>query len=89
MASIRADTDSRVLMCEPVDADADPAPIEALEGVAGVTRDRAIWRVELAEGADGTAMLAAVAQAHPFLRVEVDRPTLETVFVRMVKGRAS
>jgi ABC-2 type transport system ATP-binding protein len=84
LAAIRAAEDTGQILCEPLTADADLAPLSALDFVARAVRDGSEVRLTLKPGVDATAALSAVAGALPSRRVEWTRATLEDVFVKLV-----
>jgi ABC-2 type transport system ATP-binding protein len=88
LAEVQART-SGTLRCEPVDPDVDLGPLEALDTVTRATRTDGEVVVELVDDADASATLAQVAAAVPMGRVEIERPTLEDVFVRIVGSRGA
>ncbi len=87
LAEVHGRAGSGTLVCEPTDPALDVSVLEALDGVAAVKRDRAFLRIGLQPEADPSAVLARVAQARPMARVEVERPSLEETFVRIVQDR--
>jgi len=84
LAAIRAAEDTRQIVCEPLEAEADLAPLSALPFVARAVRDGGVVRIALNPEADATTALPAVAGALPCRRVEWTRATLEDVFVKLV-----
>ncbi len=84
LAEARTSVDANLLVCAPRDPAADLGPLQRLAGVAGVRRERGTVRVSLEEGRDPSAMIPAVARALPMARVEVERLSLEEIFVRTV-----
>lgn len=87
LADVKGDGVSKFLLCEPVNPDADFSAVQAIGGVADVRRDRTWLRVELEPEADASALLAKVAHAMPMARVEIERPSLEDTFVRIIQDR--
>ena len=87
LAEARAQGGAGTLVCEPTDPAADLADLAQLDGVAEVSREKAAVRVALAEGVVPSAMLARVAAAVPMAKIEVERLTLEEIFVRTVARR--
>ncbi len=84
LAAIRAAEDTRQIVCEPLDSEADLAPLAALPFVARAVREAGQVRLTLHPEADATTALPAVAGALPCRRVEWTRATLEDVFVKLV-----
>jgi ABC-2 type transport system ATP-binding protein len=88
LAEIRRNHDPRAISFEPLDPMADISRLRDVRGVTGVTRDGAGYEIALAAGADAPAVLRELVSALPPARVELRRPTLEDVFVRIVKPGA-
>ncbi len=88
IAAIRANYDPRSVLFESLTPGADVTPLGSVPGVQSVRRDRTGWEVDLADGADPAAVLRGLAAAVPASRIELRRPTLEDVFVKIVGGGA-
>ncbi len=88
VAGIRAKYDPRTILFEPRDPDADLAPLRALAQVRDVRAMNGAFEISLSEGTDPSAVMAEVVGAVPAARVELNRPTLEEVFVHIVTGDA-
>jgi ABC-2 type transport system ATP-binding protein len=86
LSSIRRRHNPRAIRFEPFEAGADVTPLRQVPGVMGVQVDGSSYRVELAPGTDPVAMMLALATAVPPSRVELQRPSLEDVFVGLVAG---
>lgn len=80
-------TDGASLWCQAADPNADWAPVEALDGVARLERESEGVRIVLTEGQAPHAALAAVVATLPMERIEVERLSLEELFVRTVAKR--
>ena len=87
LGEARSQTGPPALLCEPIGEDL--TALEALPGVERLTREKDEVRLELADGADPNALLAKAASALPMRRVEVERLTLEEIFVRTVAARGA
>ena len=90
LTEVRRRHDPRRLLFEPLDPG---SPRDALAAVPGVRRVEAgrgdgAWTVDLMEGADASETLRRLVAILPPARVEVDRPSLEDVFVGIVAGEA-
>ncbi len=81
--------DPHTVELEPLDRAAESAELEALDGVAGVTRRGSVWEVSLADGARAEQVIPAMVVKVPVARVELRRPTLEDVFVQLVTGEST
>jgi len=89
IADIRARYDPRSLLFEPFGGHADVSPAETLPGVAAMRQDGVAWDVALEAGADPLRVMRAISEVIPVSRLEIRRPTLEDVFVRIVTGDAA
>jgi ABC-2 type transport system ATP-binding protein len=85
LADVQSSTGSTALLCEPTEPEADSSALQTLDEVTEVTRDKSKLRITLKEGVDASAMLAKVAQTLPMSGLEIERPTLEQTFVRIVQ----
>jgi ABC-type uncharacterized transport system ATPase subunit len=83
LASIRRRHDPRAIRFEPFDAGADTSALKSVPGVSSVAREGTSYRIDLAEGADAVQTLRAIAAATAPARLEMQRPTLEDVFVSL------
>ena len=84
--SIRRRQDPRAIVFEPFDPGADLTPLRAVPGVENVTQEGIGHRIDLIAGADPVSTLRAIALAVPPSRIELQRPSLEDVFVGLVTG---
>jgi ABC-2 type transport system ATP-binding protein len=88
LAEIRSKYDPRTILFEPLDPNADIAPLRKLPVVQEVTRANGAYEVSLEEGVEPSGAMSAMLSALPAARVELNRPTLEDVFIRIVTGGA-
>ena len=84
--SIRRRYNPRAILFEPFDPAADTSSLRSLDGVAAVVKGASGYRIELAPAADPVRALRAVAAAVAPSRIELQRPSLEDVFVNLVTG---
>jgi ABC-2 type transport system ATP-binding protein len=89
LRKIRNRFDPRVLHFEPLDHEADTASIDSLPGVVAVNRADGKCEVSLEEGSDPSQVMQRIVSAIPPARIELHRPTLEDIFIDIVKGSAS
>ncbi len=89
IAEIRARFDPRRVLFEPLDPNADVAALGAVTGVQEVHKDGAVWELSLRPDARPGAVVQAIAATVPPARVELQRPTLEDVFIGIVTGNGS
>jgi ABC-2 type transport system ATP-binding protein len=89
LSEIRARFDPRTIFFEPLDAEVDAARLEAVPGVARASSLSGTFELAVDESAEPREVIQRViAQASP-ARVELHRPSLEDVFVEIVKGSSS
>jgi ABC-2 type transport system ATP-binding protein len=86
VAEIRGGYDPRSILFEPLDPGADPERLRAIRGIASLTRNGAGFRITLTPDADPAAVLGEIVSALPPARVELERKTLDDVFVEIVSG---
>jgi ABC-2 type transport system ATP-binding protein len=87
-ARIRNQFDPRAVFVEPANQLDERSLMLAVEGVREVKRAGAGFEVFANGNEPATALLARIASRIPATRVEVVRPTLEDVFIDIVKGSA-
>jgi ABC-2 type transport system ATP-binding protein len=87
LTTIRRNFDPRALLFEPLEADADLAPLRQLSFVEDVFPAEGAWQLSLAEGADIPEAMHRIVSTTPVARLEVRRPTLEDIFVQIVRER--
>ena len=88
LAQIRNSQAVRALWFEPLDAAAELSSLRKVAGVKHIERNGAAYEVTLADGADPSDTLRAIAGLMPAARIELQRPTLEDVFVEIVGASA-
>ncbi len=76
--------DPRVIEFDPLDPHADLSTLRSIPEVEDIVRRDHGCRVVLHEGANAASVIPRLAIAIPPARVEIARPTLEEVFVKMV-----
>jgi ABC-2 type transport system ATP-binding protein len=86
LAGIRAKYDPRSLLFEPLDPEMDVESLRRLPGVTDVGRANGAYEISLAEGHEPAGAMKEIVAAIPTARVELNRPSLEDVFVRIVTG---
>jgi hypothetical protein len=62
--------------------------LKGLEGVTGVARANGAYEIMLEEGCEPADAIREIVSAMPAARVELNRPTLEDVFVKIVTGES-
>jgi len=86
LSTIRRQYDPRAIRFDPLDHDADLAPLSALPEVERVTRADGGCEILLAEGTDPARAIPRLATAVAAARIEIARPRLEDIFIRIVTG---
>jgi len=86
IAEIRAQYDPRSVLFEPLDPSADMAPFQALSSISRIERHNDAYELRLQEGADLPAALRDIAATVAPAQLQVQRPSLEDIFVQIVTG---
>lgn len=86
LAAIRNQYDPRTIEFDPLDSRADVSPIAHLPGVERVDKNDSGYKVLLAEGTDPAAAMRRIIDTVPPARLELSRPRLEDVFIRLVSA---
>lgn len=86
VAAIRRQYDPRAIRFEPLDPLADLSPLGRLPEVEQVGRADGVCEIVLKEGTDPATAISRLALAVTPARIELARPRLEDVFVRIVSG---
>jgi ABC-2 type transport system ATP-binding protein len=85
VSAIQRRYDPRVIEFDPLEPGADLSPLAAVPDVESVVRtDDGGCKVMLREGASPAAAIPRLATAVSPARIEIARPTLEEVFVKLV-----
>ncbi len=85
---IRGQFDIGRVLVEPLEANADTSALGGIRGVQAVRQRDGQIVLELAVGTDQARVMRRVAQALPIARLELSRPRLEDIFVRLVAAEA-
>jgi ABC-2 type transport system ATP-binding protein len=86
VSSILRPRDARALTFEPLEPNADVAAVRALPDVETCTLVDGRYEVTLRPSADPALAMRAVVSAVPVARIELERPSLEDVFVSIAGG---
>ncbi|MDX1562349.1 MAG: ATP-binding cassette domain-containing protein [Gammaproteobacteria bacterium] len=86
IAAIRGQYDTSTILIEPLDADADGEPLASILGVRAVRRKAQQIELQLEPGTDIGSVMQDVIGLLPVARLELARPRLEDIFVRLVAG---
>jgi ABC-2 type transport system ATP-binding protein len=84
VADIRRRYDPRVIEFDPLDPHADLQPLAAIPEVEQIVRTDHGCNVVLRPGASAPSVIPRLAIAVPPARIEIARPSLEEVFVKLV-----
>jgi ABC-2 type transport system ATP-binding protein len=86
VSSILRPRDSRALTFEPLEPNADVAAVRGLPDVESCNFVDGRYEVALRQDADPAQAMRAVVSAVPVARIELERPSLEDVFVSIAGG---
>jgi ABC-2 type transport system ATP-binding protein len=81
---IRSRYDPRTIEFEPLDGNADVSSLAGLPGIERMERNRSGYRIQLAEDAEPAVAMRRIIDAVTPARLELARPRLEDVFIRLV-----
>lgn len=84
--AIRGQYDTGTVIIEPLDSDADTSALGKIRGVEAVRARDGQIKLRLAEGTDQARVMRRVVTTLPVARMELSRPRLEDIFVRLVAG---
>ena len=88
IAGIRAQYDPRSVLFEPLDPSADMARFQALASISRIERHNDAYELRLHEGADLAAAMRDIAATVAPAMLQVERPSLEDIFVQIVTAGA-
>jgi ABC-2 type transport system ATP-binding protein len=86
LADIRNQFDPRIIEFEPLDPNADISAISHLAGIEQVDRNDSGYKILLVEGADPAKMMHGIIDSTMPARLELSRPHLEDIFIRLVSA---
>jgi ABC-2 type transport system ATP-binding protein len=86
LSTIRRQYDPRAIRFEPLDRDADLSPLALLAEVERVTQSDGGCEILLVNGTNPASAIPRLAGAVPAGRIEIARPRLEDIFIRIVTG---
>ena len=89
LADIRSRYDPRSIQFEPLDPAADTGALGAIPEVEHVREADGGSEIQLREGTDPAAAMRRIMETVPAARIELTRPRLEDVFIRIVAGAAA
>jgi ABC-2 type transport system ATP-binding protein len=89
VAGIRRMFDPRTILFEPIDPQADVALLRAIPAIESVNRTDGAYEISLNEGHQPAEAIREIVTAVPAARIELNRPSLEDVFIRIVTGESA
>jgi len=89
IGSIRRQYDPRALLFEPLDPDAAVGSLESLDSVEQVRPKDGAWEVRLTDGSDPSRTMRQILDTIPAARIELSRPRLEDIFIKLVAEGSS
>ena len=84
LTDIRRQFDPRTILFESMETGADVDPLRALPFVENISRRGSLHEISLVPGTNPAEAIGRIAGTVPAARVELHRPTLEDIFVRIV-----
>jgi ABC-2 type transport system ATP-binding protein len=84
LAGIRSQYDPRSIEFDPMDPAADVSPVAHLPGIERVDRNDLGYKILLADGTDPAEAMHRIIDTVKPARLELSRPRLEDVFMRLV-----
>jgi ABC-2 type transport system ATP-binding protein len=89
LSDVRRRFDPRTIRFEPLDSVADMNTLKAVEGVSEVRLENGAYEIGLAEGMNPGDAIARLAAASPASGIELHRPSLEDIFVSIVRDEVA
>jgi ABC-2 type transport system ATP-binding protein len=86
--SIRGQYDTGTVLIEPLEPGAEIGALGMIEGVETSSANEGQIKLHLRDGTDPARVMREVVSAMPVARMELSRPRLEDIFVRLVAGDA-
>jgi ABC-2 type transport system ATP-binding protein len=84
LAAIRRHYDPRTIWFDPLDPSADASGLRALAEVERVDRVEGSYEIHLVDGTDPATAIRRITMAITPARIELSRPRLEDIFIRIV-----
>jgi ABC-2 type transport system ATP-binding protein len=88
VAAIHSQYDPRAIRFEPLEPRADVSPLRALAEVERIDRADRGYEILVKEGTDPASVIRRIAMAVAPARIELARPRLEDMFIRIVSGES-
>jgi ABC-2 type transport system ATP-binding protein len=88
LANIRNQYDTHTIEYDPLDPDADVSGLRQLPGVERVDRSETGYKIQLDDNTDPAEAMHRIIDLQPPARIELSRPRLEDIFIRLVSTAA-
>jgi ABC-2 type transport system ATP-binding protein len=88
LANIRNQYDTHTIEYDPLDPDADVSGLRQLPGVERVDRSETGYKIQLNDNTDPAEAMHRIIDLQPPARIELSRPRLEDIFIRLVSTAA-
>jgi ABC-2 type transport system ATP-binding protein len=88
-AEIRSRFDPRSILVEPIDTDLAGGKLALVAGVEQVLQRGRNFEVVVLDSSDPATVLGSIASAFPCNRIQLVRPTLEDVFIEIVRSTST
>jgi ABC-2 type transport system ATP-binding protein len=88
IGAIRGHYDTSTVIVEPLAAGSDRSAFAPVTGVESVRERDGIFELHLIEGTDPGRAMQQITALMPVARMELSRPRLEDIFVRLVAGKS-
>jgi ABC-2 type transport system ATP-binding protein len=86
--AIRGQYDTGTVLIELLEPGADTSRLETIDGVEAASLSENQIKLHLTDGTDPARVMREVVSSMPVARMELSRPRLEDIFVRLVAGDA-
>jgi ABC-2 type transport system ATP-binding protein len=84
LGAVRARYDPKTVLLEPLDAATDVRALASVTGVEAIDTTERGYAIRLGSGADVSAVLGRIVAVAPPRHLELERPSLEDVFIELV-----
>ena len=89
LSDIHQAHDPRHILFEPLDASANCEGLRSIPGVQNIVREGAAWDIVLDRQSNPSSVIPALVQAVIPAHIQVRRPSLEDIFIKIVSGGES
>jgi len=88
LTNMRNQYDTRTIEYDPLDPNSDVSGILRLPGVGRMNRSGSGYKIELTDSTDPAQAMHGIINVQPPARIELSRPRLEDIFIRLVSTAA-